>query len=404
MNQPIKTYLAAVETALKAGNATEHTHRPALKALLEALGGADITATNEPQRIACGAPDEFAISWTREEVAGKVERLLAKRSEAEARELFRLCSTTQWNYERAKQELADGTWCERIVPILYRPFDVRWTVYDRNVAVHQRERASEHLRQTNVALIATRQQNLIGDQWTNAFFSSEPIESTSISNKTREINYVFPLWLYPSESPTDLLDTASSERLANIAPDFIEQFQAASGHAPAPEDVLAWIYAILYAPSYRTRYADFLKRDFPRIPLPPNRALFDHLVPIGRELIALHVMEQVQPRITGYPVAGSSVVDKVHYAPGEPAGRVYISPQQYFDGVPQAVWDMHIGGYRVAEKWLKDRKGRALTYDDVTHYQNVIAALARTLELQAELDAAIVAAGGWPLANHRETI
>jgi predicted helicase len=156
------------------------------------------------------------------------------------------------------------------------------------------------------------------------------------------------------------------------------------------------------------RYAEFLKRDFPRVPLTTDRALFERLVGIGRELIALHTMEATRPRITGFNVAGSNEAMKVRWMPepsppnpvaeeGGSEGRVYINDAQYFAGVPRAVWDLHIGGYRVAEKWLKDRKGRLLSYDELTHYQNVIAALARTLEMQAEIDAAIQHAGGWPL-------
>jgi len=147
------------------------------------------------------------------------------------------------------------------------------------------------------------------------------------------------------------------------------------------------------------RYAEFLKRDFPRVPLTSNRALFDSLSALGEELIALHTMQRSPPHLTRYPAAGSNLVDKVRYAEpsGAAGGRVYVNTEQYFDGVPPAVWDVHIGGYRVAEKWLKDRKGRALSYDDLTYYQNVIATLARTLELQAGIDEAITTAGDWPV-------
>ena len=163
---------------------------------------------------------------------------------------------------------------------------------------------------------------------------------------------------------------------------------------------MAYLYAVLYSPSFRSRYYDFLKRNFPRVPLTTNRELFDRLVTLGCELIALHTMQVTLPRITRYDVAGSSEVVTVRYAPAadSAAGRVYINAAQYFDEVPQAVWDTHIGGYRVAEKWLKDRKGRMLNYDDITHYQAVIAALARTLDLQSRIDVALDGAGGWPLA------
>ena len=343
--------------------------------------------------------DEFAISWTPEEAAWKVERLLATNSEAEARELFTLCSQDQWQYARAKRELADGAWRDKIVPILYRPFDVRWTVYDRNVAVHRRERMSDNvLGRANVSLIASRQRSVGSEGWSNAFATCDLIESCSISNKTKEINYLFPIWLYP-RATADLLDHAPREKTANLAPDFVAALAGAIGHSPTPEITLGYLYAILYSPSYRSRYADFLKRDFPRVPLTSDRKLFDALVMAGQELIALHTMQAIMPRITRYEVTGSNEVVKVRWAPtvNSATGRIYINAEQYFGGVPQGVWEMHIGGYRVAEKWLKDRKGRQLSYDDLTHYQNVIAALARTLQLQIEIDAAIERSGGWPL-------
>ena len=340
--------------------------------------------------------DEFAISWTSEEMAEKVEMLLATTTEEEARGLFRLCSQDQWRYERAKKELADSAWRERIVPILYRPFDVRWTVYDRNVAVHRRERASDNMLLPNLALCTSRATE-ISRGWEHAWVSNSLLQHHTVSIK--EVNYLFPLWLYPRDTPTDLLDTASSEKRANLSPDFVAALTATVGETPTPDDTLAWIYAVLYAPSYRARYADFLKRDFPRVPLTANRELFDALVGFGRELIALHVLNTTLPRITTFDVGGSNVVDKLRWAQDADgdAGRVYINAEQYFGKVPAAVWDMHIGGYRVAEKWLKDRKGRALSYDDLEHYQSVISALARTLELQAGIDAAIAQAGGWPL-------
>lgn len=352
------------------------------------------------------ARDALTVHFS-EEGAWKTASDFASISVEEARAKYNLGKDARdWKVAFAQKDLNEsGPSRGQLARVLYRPFDVRHTYYTgRSRGFHCMPRAAvmDHIFcHENIALVTSRLTK--GEDFAHAQATRHITEVICMSPKTSNNGFVFPLWLYLSKSPTDLLDSAHTERRPNLAPDFLEQFQAAIGHALAPEDALAWIYAILYTPGYRTRYADFLKRDFPRIPLPSSRALFDQLVPIGRELIALHVMEQVQPRITSYPVAGSSVVDNVRYAPGEPIGRVYINPQQYFDGVPQQIWDMHIGGYRVAEKWLKDRKGRELSYDDLTHYQNVIAALARTLELQAELDAAIVAAGGWPLANHRET-
>jgi predicted helicase len=165
-----------------------------------------------------------------------------------------------------------------------------------------------------------------------------------------------------------------------------------------PEDVFHYIYAVFHAPTYRSRYAEFLKIDFPRVPLTRDPALFRTLCGLGARLVALHLLEQAAPALTRYPVKGSDRVESVRYTePGAGAGegRVWINKDQYFAGVPPEVWAFHIGGYQVAEKWLKDRKGRKLEYADLQHYARIIAALAATIALMAEIDAAIPA---WPLA------
>ncbi|MGH8117819.1 MAG: type ISP restriction/modification enzyme, partial [Rhodanobacteraceae bacterium] len=269
--------------------------------------------------------DEFAISWTREEAAQKVERLLAKQTEAEACGLFKLCSQDQWQYARAKRELADGAWRERIVPVLYRPFDVRWTVYDRNVAVHRRERAFDNfVGHANVALAMMRQASVDGDY--SHLFAIDHVADNRAMYSNRGIMAVSPLWLYPREAK-DLLDAAPQQKKPNLAPEFVAALTEAVGTTPTPEDTLAYIYAILYAPSYRARSADFLKRDFPRVPVTTDRDLFATLVGTGRELVALHTMQTTLPRITGFPVPGSNEVVKVWFTafsplpPGEAAAR-----------------------------------------------------------------------------------
>jgi len=344
--------------------------------------------------------DEFAISWTKEEAIAKVERFLATDSEKQARDLWRLCSQNQWDYTRAKRELASGEWRDKVVPILYRPFDIRWTIYDRNVAVHRRERASSHMLQKgpnfkNIGIATTRSTEIFRG-WEHAWITDGLIQHHTVSIK--EVNYLFPLWLYPSND-----SLGHGGKRFNFSTPFLEALkERINGRSTNPEDVLAYIYAVFWSPGYRARYADFLKRDFPRIPLTGDLKLFDRLVKAGHELIALHTMDATSPRITGFPVAGTNEVLKVRFTlppagSKTQTGRVWINDAQYFDGVAPPVWDMHVGGYRVAEKWLKDRKGRLLTYDELTHYQNVIAALARTLELQDELDQSIATAGGWPL-------
>lgn len=153
--------------------------------------------------------DEFAVSFSRDEAIGKVERLLGTETEKVARELFRLCSTDQWSYERAKRELADGAWRDDVVPVLYRPFDTRWTVYDRNVAVHRRERASSHLLTgDNLGLVTAKKIDIAGD-WEHVWATDRVIQHHTVSSK--EVNFLFPLYLYPDgeEAPADLFSVAS---------------------------------------------------------------------------------------------------------------------------------------------------------------------------------------------------
>jgi len=161
-----------------------------------------------------------------------------------------------------------------------------------------------------------------------------------------------------------------------------------------------YIYAILNAPTYRERYAEFLKVDFPRLPLTSNADLFRTLCKLGARLIELHLLEKFGKITTRFPVSGNNVVDKINYTYNqqEPEkGRVWLNKTQYVEGIPLEVWDFHVGGYRVCEKWLKDRKGRQLTFSDLQHYQRVVATLTETITLMGQIDEAIEAHGGWPI-------
>ncbi len=349
--------------------------------------------------------DQFAISWTPEEAAAKVERLLATESEAEAREIWRLCSQDQWQYDRAKRELADGHWRGRMQDILYRPFDNRTTVFDRNVAVHRRERVMRHMLAGPNLGISTTRSTEIAAGWEHVFVSNALIQHHTVSLK--EVNYLFPLYTYPKKGREDF----GRGRKANLDLQFVEEARAALGLdfvadgagdlavSFGPEDIFHYIYAVLHSPEYRRRYADFLKSDFPRVPLTGDRALFATLVGLGGRLAALHLMEADGEEVPTFPVTGDNRVGKVHYTlpNGGRPGRVWINDDQYFDRVRPRVWMFTIGGYRPAEKWLKDRKGRVLSFDDIAWYCRVCAALAETPPIMRRIDDAINERGGWPL-------
>ena len=349
--------------------------------------------------------DEFAVSWSAEEARTKVRRLIETGSEDEARQLFRLCSQAQWSYERAKRELADAEWENDIEPILYRPFDIRFTVYDSNVAVHRRDRVMRHMRAgANLALCTNRQ---VKGDFHHAIVTRR-IVGYNLFETAHAAPFVFPLYLYPSNRQ---IQFGEAKPFPNLNPEFITTVSGNLGLALSeaergdlvntlgPEDILGYAYAILHSPTYRTRYAGFLKIDFPRLPLSSDRELFKALAAKGGELVSLHLMEApvLDAFITRYPISGTNAVDKVTY--DESARRVRINNTQFFEGVPPEVWDFHIGGYQVAHKWLKDRRGRTLTYDELTHYQKVIVALKETIRVMSDIDEVIGDHGGWPLGS-----
>ncbi len=152
----------------------------------------------------------------------------------------------------------------------------------------------------------------------------------------------------------------------------------------APIDILDYIYAVLHSPSYREKYKEFLKIDFPRVPYPNDKKTFWQFVALGGELREIHLLESptVEKYITQYPEDGNNIVTKPIYKDG----NVYINETQYFANVPQVAWDFYIGGYQPAQKWLKDRKERELTYEDILHYQKIIVALSETDRIMIEVD------------------
>jgi predicted helicase len=300
---------------------------------------------------------------------------------------------------------------EAIVRCLYRPFDVRWFLYQEAVIERSRSDIMQHMTiGANLGLVTCRQQSQ-PVVWRHVSVCRTVMESTFVSNNTREINYLFPLYLYPNG---DELIQASpwpagkDGRRPNLSAPFVADLSSrlrlkfvSDGVGDrkktfGPEDIFHYIYAIFHSPTYRTRYAEFLRIDFPRVPLTSDRKLFARLCDLGAELVGLHLLENTpMPRAT-YPIAGNNRVERPHYKPqtDEAPGRVYVNSTQYFDDIPQDVWEFHVGGYKVCEKWLKDRKGRTLTYDDIETYRKITEAIRQTIRLMSAIDAFIPA---WPL-------
>ena len=349
------------------------------------------------------ARDKLAIQWTDEEMRGVARRFIEIGPE-EARDTW---GSSIQRIAAAQQDIRDHPEEERIVPITYRPFDERTTYYTGRANGFMERPRPEVMRHmlggANLGLAVGRAGQVIGsNSWDVVFLSNSP---TDINLFRRGGNCLFPLYTNIAERTPNLAP--------NLAPEFTDAVAEATGLAFTPdgagdlaatfgpEDAFHWCYAVLHSPEYRRRYADFLKADFPRVPLPANGALFAELAGLGARLAALHLLEADGEAGTRpiFDVGGGNRVDRVRYT--EPAadagGRVWINGTQHFEGVAPETWAFTVGGYRPAEKWLKDRKGRALDYDDIGRYQRICAALAETPRLMARIDGAIAARGGWPI-------
>jgi predicted helicase len=379
--------------------------------------------------------DAFATSFVCDELRNRILELAGDGGNAALCEKYNLKDTSSFSLSAARTWAKGEKALESIVPIGYRCFDNRFVIYSPSVLARSREDICQHLLAgENQALVTFRE--IRRPPWVHAFVSDHIATKEYLS--TLDNSYLFPLYLYPTKwegtAQTHLRLEATvwppgkDGRRPNLAPQFISELEkrltlpfVSEGNGDlkktfGPEDVFNYIYAVLHSPTYRTRYAEFLKSDFPHVPLTSDLNAFRSLCGFGAELIALHLLEssKLSRPIARYPVTGPNLVEKgfpKYLAPGEPepgidtplpAGRVYISKPhaksgakgQYFEGVPPEVWNFHIGGYQVCEKWLKDRRGRTLIYDDLEHYRKVVTALAETIRLMAEIDAAIPK---WPI-------
>lgn len=366
----------------------------------------------------CTHNDLLFVGWTEEEVHKRVQMLASESiTDADILQTLPVEESPYWKTTREREKVRKSSWREKIWPIYYRPFDWRTIYYEPDLMEIGRGGASRqvmpHAKLSPLNLMVSRGYEI--DSFEHVLVANAVAVHHAATRK--EGNYVFPLYLYPDGSKRDLwgIEAPSSGpggRRANIAPGFVQAFGAKLGmtwvedgkgdrqQTFGPEDVFSYLYAILHAPTYRERYAEFLKIDFPRLPLTSDVSLFRDLCTLGDELVRLHLLEGKIISITSYPVKGNNMVESARYAESQPdgtPGRIYINNQQYFEGVAPEVWGFHIGGYQVCQKWLKDRKGRPLTYEDLTHYQKIIAALAESIRLMEKIDEAIEEHGGWPI-------
>ena len=339
---------------------------------------------------------------------------LRKFSEVEANEeglhkTFNVTRKKGWDILDAHVALAKTGLDESLIlPISYRPFDDKFMYFHDDVIWRTARKVTEHLQKPNLSMISGRQGQVVGAMTWNL---------VSMQDKPIDFNYFYrggghqlPLYLYPDDTADQADALAPTERTLNLDPKLYvaiceaagidpadtagpqDDFRAPTGEArPSEIKVFDYIYGVLHSPDYRATFAEFLKIDFPRVPYPASPEVFRHVSEKGEQLRRLHLMEPAAIGETHYPFMGEAAEgeeDSV-VAPGHPRlrdGRVHINPHQYFDGVPQIAWEFHIGGYQPAQKWLKDRKGRALSYADIGHYQSIVKILLETDRIMREIE------------------
>jgi predicted helicase len=340
------------------------------------------------------ARDNLAIKWSESEMWTTVLTFFSMEPEL-ARSAYNLGKdANDWKVKLAQQDLKEsGPNRNLIVPILYRPFDVRYTYYtgkSRGFLCRPRPGIMKNLLLSNLALIVCRQQSTTGFQ--HAFVSDKIIESCLVSNKTKEICYMLPLYIYNNEINEDQISLLrqkqinTNEKITNINKIFINNLCNIFNNKITPEEIFCYVYSILYSEAYRQKYKEFLKIDFPRIPFTKDYELFRKLAELGKELVDLHLLKspELNNPIAKYYGKDSNTVEKPEYKESE--NRVFINNYQYFDGIKPEVWNYHIGGYQVLNKWLKDRKGRGISSEEIKKYCNIVTAISKTIIIQNKID------------------
>ncbi len=356
--------------------------------------------------------DYLLIDFSREALVKKFQDIRSITAE-EAITKYEIKEAPHWDFKKAKKLLSLDTE-NHVKEILFRPFDKRFVYYEKCMIERgdHRFELMSHMFQENLSLITVRRTEIA--RIPTHFYCANTI-SVLHSTSAKEGNFVFPLYLYPEkrgplfdvETSTDAsggrhpnLDSTIIKDISVILNmQFINDGQGDLEYFFGPEDIFNYMYAMFHSLTYRERYAEFLKIDFPRLPLTSNTNLFRSLCELGKKLAGLHLMSVRSKKIPlKFPISGSNIIEKVDYTLDESArGRVWINKEQYIEGVPPEVWEFYIGGYPVCQRWLKDRKGQEFTHKYFEHYQGIVSALAETITLMDEIDEAIDEHGGWPI-------
>ena len=329
--------------------------------------------------------DLYLVSFEKKSLEDVIKDLInPSTSLLEIEQKYNIKDTTGWPFSKKRTDLSKSSFNSfKMKLYCYRPFDNRYIYFDEFLRRPHKD-VMVNLLHDNLTLMASRQQSEIG--FYHIFITNNLGDCNALSLNSRERNYYFPLYTYPNteNKQTNLF----LEKTPNLSPKFLEAIKEKLGKIPTPEQIFYYAYAIFHSPTYRTRYAEFLKIDFPRLPLTSNQNLFNSLAIKGEELVNLHLMKSdtLNNLMTTYQTIEDNQVSEVTY--NSELQRVYINKQSYFTNIPPHIWEFKIGGYQVLDKWLKDRKNakRQLSTEEINHYQKIVISLTETFRIMEEID------------------
>jgi len=333
------------------------------------------------------ARDKFAIDFDKNVLKRRITMFRNQSMPDELiKQTFKLKDTSTFKLRKSRETLSkDKNWEQYFSEILYRPFDKRYIYYTDIVVERPLLKVMQHMIRDNFGLILPKRVET-KIPWSHVLCANVLVEHVTVSLKT--IDYIFPLYLYPDPDQNDLFShlKESKERKPNINEKIFSALSETYKTKPKPEDIFYYIYAVFYSNTYRSKYAEFLKTDFPRVPFTKDNRLFKKLAEYGKHLADLHLMRspELDSPVVKFQGTGDKRVDKIKY--DKKGERVYINKDQYFEGLKENIWEYRIGGYQVCDKWLKDRKERILSLDDVKHYCKVATAVEHTINIQKSID------------------
>ncbi|MGH1353051.1 MAG: type ISP restriction/modification enzyme [Methyloligellaceae bacterium] len=331
------------------------------------------------------ARDQVLVGFDKKDVEKVLDDFSALEENEFRKRYNNLKDSRDWTYSGARKDAKNAT----VIDTVYRPLDIRFipfTSSSKGILSYPRYEIMHHMISgENVGLCFNRQIE-VQRPFFDVYAISTVFDKHGLSSK--ENNSIAPLYLYPQEDELDQTRRVNFDE--KIWKKIIKLAKDENRGEPDELAIFDYIYGVLHNPNYREAYKEFLKVDFPRIPYPMSSDMFWDISEKGARLRRLHLMEGAIIGETPYPFSGvgDNKVDKTNFVmlPEEENGKVYINTEQYFENIPQISWDFYIGGYQPAQKWLRDRKGRELSFEDIMHYQKIIKILSETDQIMKTIE------------------